>query len=112
MDFEFLSQADAMTLRFEKAKRALETAKSELDQAKSAFEDLLTQADDHGIPKNKLRKLAEERISALFEIGMIDGIEAAAPVKEKPKKKKKDKQAMPDILEEAPAKETEEVLDV
>ena len=71
MDIAFLSQADSLTLKLELAKTALETAKSNLETAKQAFDELLAQADGHGIPKAKLKKLMEDRVQALFESGIL-----------------------------------------
>ncbi len=76
MDLGFLAQADAATIQLEKAKRALESAKAELESAKKAYDEILAQADEMGVPKAKLRKLTEDRIQALFEIGLIDFAEA------------------------------------
>ena len=72
MNLDFLAQADLVTLRFEKAKRLVELAKNELEAAKQAYDELLTKSEEHGIPKNKLKKLAEDRIAALFEAGMVE----------------------------------------
>ena len=66
MDLTFLSQADGVTLKLELAKAALETAKNNFETAKQAYDELLAQADGHGIPKAKLKKLTEDRMLALF----------------------------------------------
>lgn len=71
MDITFLSQADSVTLKLELAKAALETAKNNLETAKQAYDDLLGQADAHGIPKAKLKKLTEDRAQVLFESGIL-----------------------------------------
>ncbi len=90
MDFAFLAKADAATIQLEKAKRALETAKADLDTAKKAYEEILTQADEMGFPKNKLKKLTEDRVQALFENGLLDFKEAAPrePNAKRPRKAK------------------------
>ena len=93
MDISFLSQADSVALQFEKAKRSLETAKVELENAKKAYDEVLAMADEHGIPKAKLKKLTEDRVTQLLESGLIDlGLAAApkakAPKADKPKVKK------------------------
>ena len=93
MDLDFLSQADNATLKLELAKIALETAKANLEAAKQAYEDVLAQADHHGIPRAKLKKLAEDRVQALIDSGLVsvtarsDGAKADAR-KERPKKTK------------------------
>ncbi|PWU12244.1 MAG: hypothetical protein C5B49_16570 [Bdellovibrio sp.] len=71
MDLAFLSQADSATVKLELAKTALETAKNNLETAKQAYEELLAQADAHGIPKAKLKKLMEDRVQPLFESGIL-----------------------------------------
>lgn len=71
MDLTLLSQADAATLKLELAKLALETAKAQLEEAKQGFEALLTQADERGVPRAKLKKLAEDRVQALFDSGIL-----------------------------------------
>ena len=97
MDLSLLNQADAATLQLERAKRALDAAKLDLDAAKKAYEEVLAQADEHGIPKAKLKKLAEDRVSALLDSGLLDGdggarnASAAKPKSAKPKKAKADK---------------------
>ena len=71
MDLTFLSEADNVTLKLELAKRALEVAKAELEQAKQAYDEMVAQADAHGIPKAKLKKLTDDRVQALFESGIL-----------------------------------------
>jgi len=104
MDFSFLAQADHVTLQFEKAKRALETAKADLDLAKKAYDELLAQADERGIPKAKLKKLTEDRVAALFDAGLLDFREEPTPKAAKvskpkapkvPKKKDEDEERIP-----------------
>ena len=93
MDLDFLSQADNATLKLELAKMALETAKANLEVAKQSYEDVLAQADSHGIPRAKLKKLAEDRVQALIDSGLVsvtargDGAKAEAK-KDRPKKAK------------------------
>lgn len=79
MDFTFLAHADTVTLQFEKAKRALEAAKADLELAKKAYDEMLAQADKRGLPKAKLKKLTEDRVAALFEAGLLDFREDASP---------------------------------
>jgi hypothetical protein len=90
MDFSFLAEADSVVLKLERAKRALETAKAELDTAKKDYDDLLSRSDELGIPRSKLRKLAEDRVQLLFESGLLDFTAVSAPNREaKPRKPKK-----------------------
>jgi hypothetical protein len=83
MDLSFLSQADHVSLKLELAKRAFEEAKINLEFAKEAYDSLLTQADEQGIPKAKLKKLTEDRVQALLESGILaslgqgEGVKAA-----------------------------------
>jgi hypothetical protein len=86
MDFEFLAQADAATIKLEKAKRALEAAKAELELSKKAYDEMLAQADEKGIPKAKLKKLTEDRIHLLFESGLLEFTEEVTPREPKAKK--------------------------
>jgi hypothetical protein len=95
MDLDFLAQADSVALRFEKAKRLLESAKVEMESAKQAYDEVLAKAEELGIPKVKLKKLTEERVMALFETGMIglanldfSPSASAALRTDRPKKKK------------------------
>ena len=91
MDLTILNQADNATLHLEKAKRALDAAKLELDTAKKAYDEVLAQADEHGIPKAKLKKLAEDRVAQLIESGLFEAPAAprvAAAAKPKVKKPK------------------------
>lgn len=71
MDMDFLAQADRVTLNLELAKRAIETAKAEFENAKRAYDELFAQAESHGMPKAKLKKLTEERVQALLESGIL-----------------------------------------
>lgn len=83
LDFEFLSQADEVTLKLEKAKRALDLAKQELESAKQDYEQLFSQAEEHGFQRARLKKMTEERAQAILEF-------IATPAKtDKPKKAKK-----------------------
>lgn len=93
MDLSFLSEADAITLEFERAKRGLESAKAAFENAKKSYEDLLARADDHGIPKAKLKKLTEDRIQSLFDSGLLNFLEGGltAVSKEQPKAKRSSK---------------------
>lgn len=92
MDINFLNQADSVALQFERARRALEAAKTELEGAKKAYDDVLAQADEHGIPKAKLKKLTEDRVAQLLESGLVDfGPAASARPKSDKAKPKADK---------------------
>lgn len=76
MDLSFLSQADTVTIKYELAKAAVETARANLETAKQAYDDLLAQADSYGIPKAKLKKLTEDRVQALLDSGLLSGVKA------------------------------------
>src|SRR3546814_9672369 len=87
-----VAEADAAALAVEEAKSELEiarqaadAAKQVLDSTKGAYDDVLSQADDAGVPKAKLRKLVDERLRALIDVGLV---EMAASTKEKPKRGK------------------------
>ena len=82
MDFNFFSQADQAGFELEKARRALETAKIQLEIAKQAFEDVMNRAEENGVTKPKLRRLVEERVTSLFESGFAENsIMSAGPTK-------------------------------
>jgi hypothetical protein len=87
LDFDFLKNADEITLRLEKAKKALENAKIELENSKIAYEELFSQADKHGFNKAKLKKLTEDRVHALMDSFSADN------KTEKNKKTKKSKES-------------------
>jgi hypothetical protein len=91
MDLSFLSKADAVVLEMEKAKRDLETAKSNYEIAKRNYEEFLAQAEEFGVPKAKLKKLAEDRVQMLFESGIMDFLEEKdePQVQKKPRKPKR-----------------------
>ena len=55
----------------ESAKAALESAKTDADEAKSRFDEVIARADEFGVPRMKVRKLAEERAAALMASGLI-----------------------------------------
>lgn len=100
---KLIQEADVAALEMERAKAhvdatksALETAKENLESARKAFDEVLTKADDLGIPRQKVRKLIEERTYALMTSGfMIDEApsstkvsSAKTPKVSKPKKAK------------------------
>lgn len=89
MDHKFLAEADHVTLQYEKAKRVLESAKVELDSAKKSYEEILSRADEMGIPKAKLKKITEDRIQSLIDSGLLELSDSRLPAKEtKPRKAK------------------------
>src|SRR3546814_10245587 len=72
-----VAEADAAALAVEAAKSELEiarqaadAAKQVLDSTKGAYDDVLSKADDAGVPKAKLRKLVDERLRALIDAGL------------------------------------------
>lgn len=100
MDLAFLSQVDGLTLQLELARAAFETAKSQFEAAKLAHEDLLSQSESRGLPKAKVKKLADERVQALIEGGLVDRCLDPAPKKERAPRKAKS--AEPDLAEDFP----------
>lgn len=102
MDLDFLAKADRVTLNLELAKKAIETAKAEFENAKRAYDELFSQAEAHGIPKAKLKKLTEERVQALLESGVIQKERLGnEPKREKPAKKKAKAEASEENVETA-----------
>lgn len=101
MNFEFLAEADAATLQFEKAKRALETAKADLELARKTYDEVLARADEMGIAKAKLKKLTEERVQALLDSGLFEMRDLTFAGPKEPKvKKPRVKAAAPEDLTE------------
>ena len=104
MDLMFLAEADALTLKLEKARWTFEMARQELESLKRAHDELMSRAEEHGIPKAKLKKLTEERVQLLVETGLLE--KAEAPTREaKPKKAKTAK--APSVTEADTSEESE-----
>lgn len=94
MDFQFVVQADQAAFELERAKRALEAAKANLDSAKQAYDEIMSRAEEHGIPRARLKKLVDERVQALMEGGLADVAQAKPSAKsEKAPKKPSNKKA-------------------
>jgi len=109
MDLSFLSQAESVMLEMEKAKRNLETAKTNFDNAKRDYDELLSKADEVGVPKAKLKKLLEDRIAMLFDSGILDFLDgqSEAVAAKKPRKPKRPKAEAPEeVSEEVKADES------
>lgn len=79
---EFLSlvgEADSVAITLERtkqkveaAKQALEAAKQELERVKEAYEEVLGRAEAAGISKAKIKKLVEDRILEMANLGLIE----------------------------------------
>lgn len=100
MNLRFLAQADAVTLELETAKHNLELAKLAFETTRKSYDEMLSQADDEGIPKAKLKKITEERIQSLRESGMLELAPAKTSMKEAKPKKAKVKAVKDDEAEE------------
>ena len=118
IDFDFLVQADEVTLRMETAKKNLENAKLELEQAKQVYDDLFAQAEQHGFNKAKLKKLTDDRASALIEVFASEA-KTKKPTKPKDPPKKRTEEKASDMndtenaaitIESAPPIDTESPL--
>jgi hypothetical protein len=75
---KLIQEADVAALEMEQAKMtvetaklALENAKENLEQARRSFDDILVKADELGIPRPKVKKLIEERTTALVASGLM-----------------------------------------
>lgn len=81
VDVAFLATEKAR-LGIEAAKVALELAKQDAEAARLRLEDSLTKAEEAGFPRAKLRKLAEERATALLSSGLLknDGVSFEKPI--------------------------------
>lgn len=106
MDLDFLAQADRVTLNLEMAKKAIEGAKADFEAAKRAYDELFSQAEAHGIPKAKLKKLTEERVQALLESGVLNRERSAnSEIKKEKTAKKKSKSTARETVMEMASKE-------
>jgi multidrug resistance efflux pump len=66
-----LAEADETSIQLERARRELESAKLNLESAKQAYDQVISKADEAGVPRSKLKKLTEERLAALIETGLM-----------------------------------------
>jgi hypothetical protein len=89
MDFNFFQQADQAAFEFEKAKRNLEDAKASLERAKQIYDEIMIRADESCIPKNKFKKIIDERVAALFESGLANSTGVNSTKPERPKRVKR-----------------------
>lgn len=90
---ECLAKIDFAAVQFEKAKREIENAKVNFERAKQGYEEVLTQAESLGLSKAKLKRVAEERVNALIDCGLLDMGKDIAPVAKKSSEVKSDKQS-------------------
>jgi len=76
-----IHDVDLACLANEAAKAALELAKQEAEATRLRLEDTLSKAEEAGLSRTKLRKVAEERASALLASGLLkeDGIFSEKP---------------------------------
>ena len=75
---KLIQEADGAAIEMERARQVVEAAKTALDTAKesfektrSTFEQILVGADEVGVPRAKIKKLIEDRTSALVASGLI-----------------------------------------
>jgi hypothetical protein len=80
---KLLQEGDATGLEMQKAQEALELAKHAVEQAKERlelskgfFDQVLSRAEEAGIPRAKFKKLVEERVAGLWNSGLIAQAEA------------------------------------
>lgn len=112
---ELLQETDLAMIEMENAKSALEAAKlklewarEEFEQRRSALDQVIAKSDEIGVPRAKLRKLAEERAAALLASGLFSAPANASatrppkpPKLSKPSKKKSSEDAEVDFTPEA-----------
>jgi hypothetical protein len=79
-----LSEVDDRTVAVELARLALETAHEELEKAREALDETLAKGDALGLAKGRLRKLGEERLVALIELGALPAARAGVLARVKP----------------------------
>jgi len=75
---KLIQEADCAAIEMERArfaveiaKATLETAKDGFEKARSFFDQTLIRADELGIPRAKIKKLIEDRTSALVASGLM-----------------------------------------
>lgn len=90
-----IHDVDLAYLANETAKTALELAKQEAEAARLRLEDALSKAEEAGLSRAKLRKVAEERASALLASGLLkeDGIFSEKPSPKAPRAPRRPKVA-------------------
>lgn len=76
--FKLLQEAEIVSLEMEQAKMALDASKEAMEQAKEDYEDarkalekVLFKADEMAIPRQRIRKLIEDRTQALINSGLM-----------------------------------------
>lgn len=106
---KFLAEADGAALRLERARRAMDVAKTQLENAKQAYDEILARSDEMGISRAKLKKVTDERIAALIESGMVEFEKAGNEPRltdgkvEKPKPRPRVKSPTQELSEETAA---------
>lgn len=75
---KLLQEADLASLELERAKATVEVSKEAWEQAKEEYEDsrkalekILFKADDMAIPRQRIRKLIDDRAQALMASGLM-----------------------------------------
>lgn len=106
-DLALIQMEQARSL-VEQAKLGFEMAKEDLDRSREAYDQVIAKADELGVPRAKLKKLAEERSAALFGSGLLSTPVNApkAPRPAKASRKLREKPALemvPPLPEEAPS---------
>ena len=96
---DLIQEADRVAFDLETARANIEVAKQNLELAKETFEntkrsyeEMLSKADDLGVPRPKIRKLMEERTLALVSSGLVF---ADSPATSQPKSAKVAKASKP-----------------
>jgi hypothetical protein len=98
---KLIQEADSAAVEFEKARIQVEAAKQNLELAKEAHEqarhfldEVMSRADDIGVPRAKIKKLIEERTQSLVASGLIPmGAELRSITPKAPRAPKKPKAA-------------------
>ena len=97
---ELIQEADFALMEIERARVAmegaritLEMAKNDHDRAKASFDEIVARADELGIPRVKIRKLAEERVAVLLASGLM-----SIPVNQLKAQRVKKKPAKPKVV--------------
>lgn len=109
---QLIQEADLALVQMDQAKSALDAAKLQYEMSKEEFDRVLGQADQFGIARAKLKKLAEERSAALMASGLLSTpITAGGGASKTPRAKTAKKSAPPPSEEMKHLKEMEQIIE-
>lgn len=84
---DIIQLADLAALEVEKSKQSFENARMQLEKSRASLEEsqnhfnqILTQSEELGIPKSRIKKIIEERVALLLSSGLISSQADEVPV--------------------------------